>query len=145
MSESPLGAAAGISAAAAPSSSRVVTRVARAYLMCCSRRRRNASLQRSGWRRSGGRGEGTRLDALGGRAAGPGGRLTGADPVDKSGAAWWRLRQALRLSELGVPGYDVVELLGYGSGGEVWLGRERATGLPVALEAGASRRRPGRA
>ena len=27
------------------------------------------------------------------------------------------------MSELVVPGYDVVELLGYGSGGEVWLGR----------------------
>ena len=38
------------------------------------------------------------------------------------------------MSELVVPGYDVVELLGYGSGGEVWLGRERATGLPVALK-----------
>ena len=38
------------------------------------------------------------------------------------------------MSELVVPGYDVVELLGYGSGGEVWLARERATGLPVALK-----------
>lgn len=33
-----------------------------------------------------------------------------------------------------VPGYDVVELLGYGSGGEVWLAREQDTGDPVALK-----------
>jgi hypothetical protein len=34
----------------------------------------------------------------------------------------------------GVSGYDVVELLGYGSGGEVWLAREHVSGDPVALK-----------
>lgn len=38
------------------------------------------------------------------------------------------------MSAMHLPGYDTVELLGYGSGGEVWLARERATGLPVALK-----------
>lgn len=38
------------------------------------------------------------------------------------------------MADLLVPGYDVVELLGFGSGGEVWLARERATGSPVALK-----------
>lgn len=38
------------------------------------------------------------------------------------------------MAELLVPGYDVVELLGFGSGGEVWLAREQATGSPVALK-----------
>jgi hypothetical protein len=38
------------------------------------------------------------------------------------------------MSDLVVPGYDVVELLGFGSGGEVWLAREHATGAPVALK-----------
>jgi hypothetical protein len=43
------------------------------------------------------------------------------------------------MTEMHLAGYDAVELLGYGSGGEVWLARERATGLPVALK----RLRPG--
>jgi len=38
------------------------------------------------------------------------------------------------MADLLVPGYDVVELLGFGSGGEVWLAREQATGSPVALK-----------
>jgi len=38
------------------------------------------------------------------------------------------------MADLLVPGYDVVELLGFGSGGEVWLAREQATGEPVALK-----------
>jgi hypothetical protein len=38
------------------------------------------------------------------------------------------------MADLAVPGYDVVELLGFGSGGEVWLAREQATGAPVALK-----------
>jgi hypothetical protein len=33
-----------------------------------------------------------------------------------------------------VPGYDVVELLGFGASGEVWLARESASGEPVALK-----------
>ncbi len=33
-----------------------------------------------------------------------------------------------------VTGYDAVELLGYGSGGEVWLARDQASGAPVALK-----------
>ncbi|MGH8971110.1 MAG: serine/threonine-protein kinase, partial [Actinomycetes bacterium] len=33
-----------------------------------------------------------------------------------------------------VAGFDVVELLGYGATGEVWLAREQATGEPVALK-----------
>jgi hypothetical protein len=33
-----------------------------------------------------------------------------------------------------VPGYDVVELLGFGASGEVWLARESATGETVALK-----------
>ena len=43
------------------------------------------------------------------------------------------------MTEMHLTGYDAVELLGYGSGGEVWLARERATGRPVALK----RLRPG--
>ncbi len=43
------------------------------------------------------------------------------------------------MNELTVPGFDVVELLGFGSGGEVWLARETASGEPVALK----RLRPG--
>ncbi len=38
------------------------------------------------------------------------------------------------MTEQQLSGFDAVELLGYGSGGEVWLARERATGLPVALK-----------
>ena len=38
------------------------------------------------------------------------------------------------MADLLVAGYDVVELLGFGSGGEVWLAREQATGEPVALK-----------
>jgi hypothetical protein len=38
------------------------------------------------------------------------------------------------MTEGQLSGYDTVELLGYGSGGEVWLARERTTGLPVALK-----------
>lgn len=33
-----------------------------------------------------------------------------------------------------MPGYDVVELLGFGASGEVWLARESASGEPVALK-----------
>jgi hypothetical protein len=33
-----------------------------------------------------------------------------------------------------VPGYDVVELLGFGASGEVWLARETVSGEPVALK-----------
>ncbi|MDP9394669.1 MAG: protein kinase [Actinomycetota bacterium] len=33
-----------------------------------------------------------------------------------------------------LPGFEVVELLGYGGSAEVWLGRELATGDPVALK-----------
>ena len=32
------------------------------------------------------------------------------------------------------PGYEVVQLLGFGASGEVWLARESATGEPVALK-----------
>ncbi|MDX6233290.1 MAG: hypothetical protein QOH68_2305, partial [Nocardioidaceae bacterium] len=32
------------------------------------------------------------------------------------------------------PGYDVVELLGFGASGEVWLARESASGETVALK-----------
>ncbi len=45
-----------------------------------------------------------------------------------------QFRQAQAMADLRVPGYDVVELLGFGSGGEVWLAREQATGSPVALK-----------
>ena len=38
-----------------------------------------------------------------------------------------------------MPGFDLVELLGFGSGGEVWLAREHATDGTVALK----RLRPG--
>ncbi len=38
------------------------------------------------------------------------------------------------MSSLRVPGYDVVELLGYGATGEVWLASESATGEQVALK-----------
>jgi hypothetical protein len=59
----------------------------------------------------------------------------------------WTTRTALSadcgrldgMTEMDLPGFDTVELLGYGSGGEVWLARERATGLLVALK----RLRPG--
>jgi serine/threonine protein kinase len=37
------------------------------------------------------------------------------------------------MSEWVVPGYDVQELLGFGSGGEVWRARERSSGTLVAL------------
>ena len=33
-----------------------------------------------------------------------------------------------------LPGYDVVELLGFGASGEVWLARESVSGEPVALK-----------
>jgi hypothetical protein len=37
------------------------------------------------------------------------------------------------MSEWVVPGYDVQELLGFGTGGEVWRARERSSGTQVAL------------
>lgn len=37
------------------------------------------------------------------------------------------------MTEWDVPGYDVVELLGFGSSGEVWRARERSSGRVVAL------------
>lgn len=37
------------------------------------------------------------------------------------------------MTEWEVPGYDVVELLGFGTSGEVWSARERASGAAVAL------------
>lgn len=43
------------------------------------------------------------------------------------------------MSDPTVPGFDVVEMLGFGSGGEVWLARDQSSGEPVALK----RLRPG--
>ncbi|MGZ6793132.1 MAG: protein kinase domain-containing protein, partial [Mycobacteriales bacterium] len=37
------------------------------------------------------------------------------------------------MAEWDVPGYDVLELLGFGASGEVWRARERSGGAPVAL------------
>ena len=38
------------------------------------------------------------------------------------------------MTAFAVPGYDVVELLGFGGSGEVWLARSAASGEPVALK-----------
>lgn len=38
------------------------------------------------------------------------------------------------MTRLAVPGYDVVEMLGFGAAAEVWLARDSVTGLPVALK-----------
>jgi eukaryotic-like serine/threonine-protein kinase len=39
-----------------------------------------------------------------------------------------------RVTDFSLPGYDIVELLGFGGSGEVWRARERASGDVVALK-----------
>ena len=60
-------------------------------------------------------------------------RLTLPRPVDNGAAADGGAAAGSSDDEMPLPGYDVVELLGRGCHGEVWLARERATGWPVAL------------
>src|SRR5918995_5939502 len=58
-------------------------------------------------------------------------------PVDDGGCGRRRSGQAGVMTDREAPrvaGYDVTGLLGAGSGGEVWLGRDRGTGEQVALK-----------